>query len=362
MFVHMDLDRYLREFDRRDWRESEAGTIRFAMVGLGWWTRKQTIPAVEASDLCEVTVLVSDSSGKARSVADGVESVVDTLSYEEFHDAGAAESYDAVYVATPNARHREYVETAASLGKDVLCEKPMEATIGDAEAMVESCAEADVTLMIAYRMHTEPAVRRARDLIREGAIGEPALVHGNMSERLLELVPDPNQWRLDPDLVGPGISVMDIGIYPLNTTRFVLDADPVSVQAMMHSTSGGFEDLPDERAAFIVEFEGGVYAACTASQNANLASHLRVTGTEGELLVEPAFYPWQDRGLTLTVDGNAAEIEFEQVDQMTEEVTYFADCLLSGRDPTADGAHGLVDLRTLYAIYEAAGSRATVSV
>ncbi|MFB6106423.1 MAG: D-xylose 1-dehydrogenase Gfo6 [Halobacteriaceae archaeon] len=357
----MDVTTLLDEFTHRDWQATEEGTVRFAMVGLGWWTRDQAIPATEQSDLCETTVVVSGSPEKGQAVKREHDTVRRALTYEEFHDGDAADAYDAVYVCTPNALHLEYVETAAELGKDVLCEKPMEATVDRAERLVAAADEGDVTLMIAYRMHTEPAVRRARDLVEAGAIGDPAVVHGHMSERILELVGD-DPWRLDPDLVGPGTSVMDIGIYPLNTTRYVLGADPVAVQSMMTTRDERFAAVPDERSAFTLQFPEGVYATCTASQNAAESSHLKVVGTHGEVTVEPAFYPWQPRGLTLDRDGAVSEFTFEQIDQMTEEFDYFADCLLTGRDPHADGEHGLVDMRTIHAVYDAAEAGETLEL
>jgi xylose dehydrogenase (NAD/NADP) len=360
----MDLATALAAFDRRDWQTADAddGPVRVAMLGLGWWTIEQAIPAVAAGELCETTVVVSSSREKAERVRDDHGTIERAITYDEFVAGEATDAYDAAYVCTPNAYHVEYVEAAAEHGKAVLCEKPMEASIDRAERLAAAADEAGIPLMIAYRMHTEPAVRRARELIEAGAIGEPALVHGNMSERILELVDDEQPWRLDPDVVGPGTSVMDIGIYPLNTARYVLDADPVAVQGMMASTHEAFDRVPDERAAFTVEYEGGVYAACTASQNAASASNLRVIGTEGELNVEPAFYPWQDRALRVTRGDTTIEAGVEGVDQMTEEFDYFADCLLSDRPFYADGEHGLVDMRAIFGVYEAADAGGTVVV
>jgi xylose dehydrogenase (NAD/NADP) len=347
----MSLDAYLDRFGERDWQHTTEGTVRVAMVGVGWWVQDHAIPAVEASDLCATTVLVSSDREKAERVADECGAAAG-ITYDEFHDGAAADEYDAVYVCTPNALHLDYVETAADLGKAVLCEKPMEASTERAEQMVE--AAADVPLMVAYRMHTEPAVRRMREAIREGAVGDPAFVHGHMSQRLLEMIPDPDQWRLNPDLAGEGGSVTDLGVYPLNTARFVLDRDPVRAQAAMHSESEGYESVPDERAAFTVTYEGGVYASTSASQNAYATGHLKVVGTEGELTYEPAFLGSGGHTLTLRRGSEAAEVTFSGVDQMEEEFDYFADRVLTDADIHPDGEHGLVDMRAIEAVYESA--------
>lgn len=354
-----NLPDFFDEFTDRDWQTVEEGTVRIAMIGFGWWTKEKAMPAVERSELCETTALVSGDKERVESVANAHETVEQGLSYEEFHDGVGSQEYDAVYIATPNAVHLEYAKTATELGKAVLCEKPMEATIERAAQLVEACES--VTLMIAYRMQTEPAVRRARELVRDGFIGEPTGVHGQMTQRLLDINPDTDQWRLDPELTGYGTSVMDLGIYPLNTARFVLDADPHSVQASMYSAHEAFSDVPDERASFRLDFPDGISAVCTASQNATQSSHLQITGTEGELRLDPIFFPDQPRKLQVRRGDVDATIDFDQRSQMTEEFDYFADCVLSGTEPHPDGEHGLTDMKIMQAIYEAAASDSTVS-
>ncbi|WP_122091236.1 D-xylose 1-dehydrogenase Gfo6 [Halalkalicoccus subterraneus] len=347
-----DIGSYLDSFSHRDWQEADdgAGPIRFAMVGLGWWTQDEAMPAVENSTFCETTVVVSGSAEKAEKVANEHETIEAGLTYDQFQNGEASDAYDAVYVCTPNATHLEHVETAADQGKAILCEKPMEASVERSEAIVEAYSEADATAMIAYRMHTEPTIRRARELVRAGAIGKPVHVHGDMSQGIVGWGAD--QWRLDPELAGDGASVTDLGIYSINTTRFVLDRDPVAAQAMMHSDHEYFSEVPDEVAAFTVALEGDVYATCTASQNAQQGSHLRIVGTEGTILIEPAFHG--ESNLELVKGETSAVLDTPGVDQMEEEFDYFADCLLSGRDPEGTPEHGLVDMRTLAAVYESA--------
>jgi xylose dehydrogenase (NAD/NADP) len=359
----MKIDRLFDEYTRRDWQTRESGTVRIAMIGLGWWTVERAMPAVASSDLCETTVLVSSSREKAEAIATDHETVEHVLSYDEFHDGTARDAYDAIYVCTPNAFHLPHVEAAADLGKDVLCEKPMEATVERAEAMVETVEDAGITLMIAYRMHTDPAIRCMRRLIEEGFVGEPASIHGQMGQRLLSINDDPEQWRLNPDLAGEGTSVTDLGIYPINTARFVLGADPDRVTSFMHSSDReAFRDVPDERAAFTLAFPGGVHATCTASQHTHQSGLFRVTGTEGRVELEPAFFNDHAKTLTLSRADTTAEARFDPIDQMEAEFDHFANCLLDGRDPLPDGRHGLVDMRAIEATYEAAKRGETVRI
>lgn len=356
----MTLPEYLADFDRRDWQTDTEGTVRFALVGLGWWTIDEALPAIADAEFCEATVFVSSSREKAESVAADVETAEAALTYDAFHDGAATDHYDAVYVCTPNATHLEFTETAAEHGKDVLTEKPMEASVERAAEMVDACEEAGVRLAVGYRMQTEPVVRRARELLRDGAIGTPQFVHSQNTQRLLEMIPDPGQWRLNPDLTGYGTSVMDLGIYSINTTRFLLDADPVAVQATMDASSEGFEAVPDETAASLVEFDDGSTGSFTASQNAHANSFLEVTGTEGRLRIEPAFH--LESQLELTVDGRSVDLETPDIDQMREVFDYAAHGFLTDRDLSLDGEHGLVDMETIAAIHDAAehGERVTL--
>jgi xylose dehydrogenase (NAD/NADP) len=306
--------------------------------------------------------VVSGHREKAEDVANATENAETALTYDEFHDGEATEAYDAVYIATPNAKHLEFAESAADFGKAVLCEKPMEASAERARRMVEACEDAEVPLMVAYRMQTEPAVRRARELVQSGTIGDPMVVHGSMSQDLLGMIPDPDQWRLDPDVAGPGTSVTDLGIYPLNTARFVLDADPEAVSSFARSAADAFSEVPDEVATFEVRFDDGTLAACSASQHAHQSSHLKVVGTEGEVSLEPAFFDRQNRQFALEVDGNRANVDYEQVDQMREEFDYFAHQVRTRSEIYPDGRHGLVDIEAIEAIYESAETGSVVEL
>lgn len=354
----MHLERALTDYTERDWERDVEGTVRFALVGLGWWTVDVVLPALEPAPHCEVTVLVSGTSEKASDLAEDHDAL--GCDYDAFHDGAHADAYDAVYVGTPNAAHLEYVETAASLGKDVLCEKPLEATVERGERLVE--AAEDITLMTAYRMQTDPAVRRARELLQAGAIGEPVLAQGVNTQRLLAMNDDPDQWRLDPEMAGYGTSVMDLGIYPINTARYVLEREPVAARASMRSPSSAFADVPDEYATFSLAFDGGLELSCVTSQNAATDSRLTVLGTEGHLELHPAFHgearlTLERAGTSLTLDPSL-DIEGE----MREEFEYFAQLLLAEEPVHPDGTHGLADLRTIASIYDAASAGGWVDI
>jgi xylose dehydrogenase (NAD/NADP) len=359
----MNLAEKCSSFSDRDW-DSYEGTdqLRLAMVGLGNWTINEAIPAIKQSNYCTTTTVVSGNMEKANSIKSSTSTITEAISYDQLRKGVASENFDAVYICTPNAFHLDYAEAAAQLNKAILCEKPMEASLNRAEDMVATANQEDVPLMIAYRMHTEPAVRRAREMVREDLIGSIVQVHSHFSERLFEVNPDKNQWRLDMDLSGYGSTLMDLGPYPVNTVRFILQSDPIAVQATSASVSTGFEDIPDERISFLMELPNGTQANCSVSLNAYHSNYLRLIGKSGEIRIEPAFRPSQDRRLIIKKNGCRSVLDFEQINQMTEEFDYFATCVFENNKPSASGEMGLKDMKILKSIFESASKNQRITV
>ena len=349
------LAEYLDGFTRRDWetldREAVTDPVRVAVVGLGWFAREWALPGIARSAYTEATVVTDIDADAVETVA--AEHDVTGVDPDAFRSGAVADAYDAVYVATPNATHLEYVRAAAKQGKAILCEKPLESTLDRARRLVDVCREADVPLMVGYRMQTDPAVRRLRDLRSAGVVGDVVHVHATMSQTMLgELAGDTDQWRLDPELSG-GCALMDLGVYPINTTRFVLDEDPVQVSGRTRTRHEAFAGV-DEHASFRLAFPDGVDALCTVSQNAEHASRLEVTGTDGRLILDPAFYEREDRGFAVVHDGTRVDVDFEQVHQIEAEFAYFGHQLLAGEPFHPDGDHALTDVRAIDGIYQSA--------
>jgi xylose dehydrogenase (NAD/NADP) len=345
----MDLDSVLRDYDRRDWDTGADGTVRLAVVGVGGFTRHVALPAIRSAGSAEPALLVTGSPDDTAAVAD--EYGVPAIDYEAYAAGEQAERYDAVYVVTPNALHLPHVETAAGLGKHVICEKPLEATVERAERLVEACAEAGVTLMTAYRMQVDPVIRRLRSFLADGGLGRITTLHGDFTYPVLGGSRGPDQWRLDPELAGGG-ALADIGIYPLNTARFVLGSDPVAASGVT-AGEGAFADV-DETVAFRVTFPDGVSGAFSASFTGPTDTRLVISGSEGRIEVEDAFQPGAERTLQIATENGSATYGGLAGDEVREQFDYFAHCVLSDRTPEPDGRDGLVDLRTMAEVYRAA--------
>jgi xylose dehydrogenase (NAD/NADP) len=347
----MTLEDYFRKFSRRDWEdEIPDGTVRMAVVGLGGFATNRALPAIAAGQYCETAALVSSSAGKAADLAETYDVDV-VLDYDALHRGEATDVYDAVYVATPNALHGESIATAAEHGKHVICEKPLETSAADARRLVEKCDDAGVTLMTAYRLQVEPAVRRTREIVRDGLIGEIVQVHGGFSHPLLEWA-GPDTWRVDPEMAGGG-ALVDLGIYPLNTTRFLLDCDPTQVNARTCSIDTAFAGV-DEHVTFTLQFPSEATASCTASFNAHASSQIRLVGTGGMVSIHAPFGGVVPQNMVVERGDFSMEYTGHPVDEVEEEFDYFGYCVLTGTEPEPDGADGVADLRAIEAAYESA--------
>ncbi|ELY99354.1 D-xylose 1-dehydrogenase Gfo6 [Natrialba asiatica] len=358
----LELESIFDEFTRRDWeREPVEGTVRLAIVGVGGFARNRAIPAIAESEYCEPTLLVTGSPDQRRLLAQTFD-IGRVITYDAFLAGAHTEAYDAVYVATPNALHGRYAAAAADLGtgKHVICEKPLETTPDRVQTIIDACDDAGVTLMTAYRLQIEPAVRRTRELVSAGVIGDIVQVHAGFSHPLVAAT-GPDTWRFDPELAGGG-ALVDLGIYPLNTTRFVLGRDPTGVYATTASSTDSVSIGVDEHVTFQLEFPTDATASCTASFGAHANSWLELTGSDGLLSVRSPFGGVVPQEMVVESGEVRVEHTGPPVDEVREEFDYFGYCVLTGATPEPDGADGLIDTRVIEAAYESASTGCRVDL
>ncbi|PSQ31713.1 gfo/Idh/MocA family oxidoreductase [Halobacteriales archaeon SW_6_65_46] len=332
---------------RRDWDTDTEGEIRLAVVGCGGFARGVVLPSIEACKYLTATVGVSGSASNREASADyGLA----TTDYDGYVDGELVDRYDAVYVATPNRLHLPHIETAAAQGKAVISEKPLDATSDRAEQAVAACESAGVPLMTAYRMQTDPLFRRLREFLDDGGIGTVTRLAGDFTFPVLAGSRGPDQWRLDRELAGGG-ALVDVGVYLLNTTRFLLGEEPESVSGHTR-TSGPFSDV-DEHVDFRVVFDD-VVGNFSASFSGQPTAEYTVYGTDGTVRIDDAFQPNRDRRLVVETADAQYELDGAGGDELREEFDYFAHAVLTGAEIEPDGADGLADVRLIEQVYESA--------
>jgi predicted dehydrogenase len=335
-----------------------AQRIGFAIVGLGRLALEELLPAFAESGQARVTALVSGSPEKMAAVARQYGIAPEACyNYADFDRIRDNSQVQAVYVVLPNAMHREYVERAAAAGKHVLCEKPMATSAVDGRAMVAACASAGVRLMIAYRIQYQPHHLRVRQFVKERTFGRVvAFTAGNVQTVAEDAM---LQWRHKRAQSGGG-ALPDIGLYCLNTARFVAGEEPVEVFAHVHSPAGDprYADV-EETVNFMLRFPSGLVAQCMASYGAREDKWQRLQ-LEKATLDMPNAYDYEGQRLFIGQrrgdDKANNEVILPRKNQFAAEIDHFAQCLRAGTAPRTPGEEGVRDQVIMEAIYRSAAS------
>jgi glucose-fructose oxidoreductase len=315
--------------------------IRYAVVGLGHIAQVAVLPAFgNARRNSKLLALVSGDPVKREQLGKKYE-VDRTYSYEQYDEC--LKEVDAVYIALPNSMHCEYAVRAARAGVHVLVEKPMALTEEECERMTRAAREARVKLMVAYRLHFERANLEAGEIARSGRIGEPRLFTSTFCTPVV-----PGNIRVRRD-AGGGV-LWDIGIYCINAARALFRDEPIEVRAV---TSGTLDEV-EESVSAVLRFPNERVASFTASFGAAKVSEYRLSGTKGDLALEPAYDYARPLKHRLTLDGEARERRFAKRDQFAPELLYFSDCVLQNGTPEPGGDEGLADVRVIRALYRSA--------
>jgi predicted dehydrogenase len=321
------------------------GKIRYAVVGAGWISQGAFMPGVAQTRNSVMTALVTGDPIKADQLASkyGLKS----YSYEQFPELLQSGEIDAVYLATPNFRHREFAEPALAAGIHVLLEKPMAASEEDCLAINAAARHSGARLMIAYRLHCEPGTVEMVERIRRGDIGDPRLFTATFTQ-----VTKPSNHRMKSGFwAGP---VADMGPYPLNAVRNLFGCEPIEVHAVGIQSPGCPLDTPDT-VAVTLRFPQDRLATFTVSYTLPATQRFQVVGTRGEFEASPCFGFGEGVGIAYraTIDGATHEHRHPVVDHFGGETEYFSDCILSNRAPGPDGEEGWRDVRVIAAIEQA---------
>lgn len=244
-------------------------------------------------DGCWDLVAGTFSSDSARAHASAEELGVSAdRSYADFHDMARAEAarddgIDAVAIVTPNHLHGPIAEAFLKAGIHVICDKPMTATLEQAESLVAVASTSHAKFFLTHNYTGYPMIRQARQLVTDGLLGEIRIIQANYIQDWLSNPADAANkqaaWRTDASQSGSG-AIGDIGTHAFNLARFVGDLEVEAVSATLRSHVAGRSVDDDARLA--LKYRGGasgyIWASQVAIGNENNLT-LEVYGTEASL-------------------------------------------------------------------------------
>ncbi len=271
------------EKDRRPESPVRWGVLSTANIGL-----EKVIPGMQKSAWCDMRAIASRSKDAASRAANSLGIPVAYGSYEELLDDPQIE---AIYNPLPNHLHVPLTLAAAAKGKHVLSEKPIALTAKEAEQL--RSIPKNVIVAEAFMVRFHPQWLKARELVREGAIGRPVAVQVLFSY----FNDDPGNIRNMADIGGGAL--LDIGGYAMLSGRFIFQADPVRVVSLIDRDPSSHVD---RTTSALVEFGDGRHLTFTTSTQAAPYQRVQILGTKARIEIEIPFNAPQGGAMRIFVD------------------------------------------------------------
>jgi predicted dehydrogenase len=252
------------------------GRIRYGMVGGG---RGAFIGAVHrfAARLDDLYSLVAGalSADPERARLSGLDLGLDPdrvyAGYEEMarREAARPDGIEAVVIVTPNHLHYPVARAFLAAGIDVICDKPLSATMAQAYELVELAERSKLVFAVTLNNTGYAMVRQAREMIAAGALGALRIVHAAYIQDWLTLPIDAEgqkqaEWRTDPERAGASACLADIGVHAHNLAAFVTGLALEEVAAELTTFVPGRR--LDDNAHVLMRYAGGAKGVLTASQ------------------------------------------------------------------------------------------------
>ncbi|MBO69130.1 MAG: NAD-binding protein [Acidiferrobacteraceae bacterium] len=326
------------------------GIVRYGLISTAKIGLNAHLPASRTSKNSEIVSISSRTASKAEAAAKEHGLARWYGSYEE----QLADSYiDAVINSLPNSMHCEWTIKAAEAGKHILCEKPLAVSIKECQRMIDAADSNNVLLVEAFTHRWNPHLRKARELIANGVLGNIATIDAALC---FNAEPE-NNIRYSGELAGGAL--WDAGCYAVYAARFVLSEEPVRVRGIGHD-SGGWD--VDTTFSGIIEFPSGAIANVTGSMDQPFRCQISIDGSKGRIEI-PAMFDDSGPIIVKTSDNeNKQEITTPAPNRFTAQLDEFSQCILTGKPPEFSAKDGLHNTAVIEALYTSAYSGQAVNI
>lgn len=323
------------------------GILSTANIGL-----RKVIPAMQKGQWTEVAAIASRDLRQAETAA---RSLGIAKAYGSYEELLADPEIDAVYNPLPNHLHVPWSIKAAEAGKHVLCEKPIALTVTEAKELLAVRDRTKVKIGEAFMVRTHPQWIRARDIVASGRIGQLRSAVGFFSYFNI----DPKNIRSVPEFGGGAL--MDIGCYPINTSRFIFGEEPTRVSGLVERDPNM---KVDRLTSAILDFPSG-QSIFTCSTQLVPYQRSQFFGTKGRIAIEIPFNAPPDRPCRISVDdgcdvfGTGVAIEeFPVCDQYTTQGDAFSRAVREGGEVPVPLEDAVKNMAVIEAIFRSAKSGA----
>jgi predicted dehydrogenase len=324
--------------------------VRWGVLSTAAIGTRLVIPAMQKGEWSSVTAIASRDPRKAEEAAHALGL---RKAYGTYEALLADPQIEAVYNPLPNHLHVPWSLMAVAHGKHVLCEKPLSLTAAEARKLLAARDRMGVKIGEAFMVRTHPQWLRARELIVSGRIGKLRSILGFFSY----FNRDASNIRNVAEYGGGGL--MDIGCYPITTSRFAFGEEPRRVLGLMENDP---EMRIDRLTSAILEFPSG-QSIFTCSTQLVPYQRMHLLGTQGRIELEIPFNAPNDRPCRILVDdgqdlvGSGVATEtFPVCDQYTLQGDAFSRAIREGGEVPVPLEDAIQNMAVIEAILRSAKS------
>ena len=329
--------------------------MNFGVIGYGYWGPNvvRNLASLEGSQVSAIAELSPNAQKRAHKAYPGIHITSDTMEVIKSPDI------DAIAVITPVWTHYELAKAALENGKHVFVEKPFTSNVAQGEKLIDLAIQKNLRIMVDHTFLFTGAVRKISQLLREGTLGKLYYY---------------DSTRVNLGLFQHDINVLwDLAPHDLSIMDYVIDGNPEAVVATGQCHLNSHEDV----AFMTLYFPENVIAHINVNWLSPVKVRTTLIGGEKRMLV------WNDleadekvkiydKGVNITNSeglynllvnyrsGDMWAPQLEQVEALRQELTYFVDCIGTGKDPFNDGCAGLRVVKMLEAASESLSKRGSL--
>jgi predicted dehydrogenase len=321
------------------------GVLSTALIGV-----QKVIPAMQRGKDSHVAAIASRDLRKARKTARllGI-----PKAYGSYDELLADPEIDAVYNPLPNHLHVPWSIRAAEAGKHVLCEKPIGLNVDEAKKLCEVRDRTGVKIGEAFMVRTHPQWLKTLDLVRAGRIGDLRSIMGFFSYSNL----DPANIRNIIEYGGGGL--MDIGCYPIFTSRLVFGAEPRRVLGLVERD---LRTKVDRLTSAILDYPAG-HCVLTCGTQMVPYQRMQILGSRGRIEIEIPFNAPPKRSCRIFLD-NGRDVagsgiktyRVQKCDQYTAQGDLFSRAIRGDGDVPVPLESSIRNMAVIDAIFRSAES------
>lgn len=320
--------------------------IRVAVIGYGYWG-PNLVRNFSTSERTRVVAVCDLDDRRLAAVSRQYPGVRVTTRTEEIFSSA---DIDAVAIATPVRFHYELALAALRAGKHVLVEKPVTETAEQCQQLIDEAEQRGLVLMVDHTFIYTPAVRKMRDLVQSGELGEVYYY---------------DSVRVNLGLFQSDVNVLwDLAVHDLSIIEYVLDQVPVAVSATGISHVDG---APENIAYLTLFFDSKTIAHINVNWLAPVKVRQTLVSGSKKMIVFNELEPSEkikvyDKGIVLNEDadqmntliagyrtGDMWAPQLANTEALAAEVAHFADCVAGKARPLTDGRMGLNVVKVLEA-------------